>query len=81
MYSGFQSPGFRILLVNFSRISYPTSKKIYRILPMSSRLSLHRSINMDNSSIVGSEFTFLVKKSHQLAQEYINADDITTVIS
>ena len=36
---------------------------------------------MDNSSIVGSEFTFLVKKSHQLAQEYVNADDITTVIS
>ena len=50
-----------------------------RIPPMFHRFSLHRSINMDNSSIVGSEFTFFMKKSHQFAQEYIKADDVTTV--
>ena len=33
---------------------------------------------MDNGSIVGSEFTFFVKKSHQFAQEYIKADDVIT---
>ena len=36
---------------------------------------------MDNSSIVGSEFTFFVKKSYEFAQESIYADDVTTVIS
>ena len=45
-------PGFLIPLAK----NLPDSG--IRILPMSSRLSLHRSINMDNSSIVGSEFTF-----------------------
>ena len=85
--SGFQSlVRFRILSAVFRipkpRIPDSTNNNFpdcgIRIPPMFHRLSLHGSINMDNSSIVGSEFTFFVEKSHQFAQEYIKADDVIT---